>query len=530
MRITLYLYREGIPLAKDRLRQSARYEEVPLREPDGDDLRWRFFYQQRPQQPVRWLSHVQPIFRDTVAPVTLFGQSAGAVLLVAAHDRLWAVTFGTGYHAVDPSEFELKVAANSVNPARMTLAETRGLDKGTRNAISSLSVPNRMFALRVATNEEWVRRFGGKVANTSFAVSVSGADSLRLNLDDFHLSDIDTKLGEILACYQSEQYKQHFGFLDYFRRLPSQSPLVDHLYDQVVDRMRERDQDIGFAAPDELEFYNPDYYELKHGRRSVIRTELSTEQVYSALDELDAWRDPLRSVRVTAFGATEPYDERRLLERYVVANVSAGPDHRDEEYALTAGAWFKVDQSYAERINRFMEHVEDITDERQLPVWDDEWLSANVEGPYPEARYNRHVSQSRGFALLDRNLYYGPTQTGQRVEICDLLTPDRQLICVKRLDGSDKMVQLFEQGMYSAGMMRDEAYRARTIRDFEAAGGSGGFGEPANWTYVFAIATSKPGQLADCLPFFSKVSLNANIDAITDKGFNVAIAKINRAA
>lgn len=533
MRMTLYLYREGLELAKERLRRSANYREAPLRDAPEPDVQWHFFFQQRPQHPVRWLSYVQPLFQEP-DEIVMFGQSAGAVLLVVAHGRLWAVTFGTGFHAVDEAEFEpdfgLRVAANSVDPARMTLAETRGLDKGTRNSVSSLPVPNEMFALRVATNEEWVRRFGGKVQNTSFAVSVSGADSLRLNIEDFSLTAIAPKLREILDLYQSERYKQHFGFLDYFRRLPSRSSLIPDLNEAVVQRMRDRSTDIGFAAPDELEFFHPDCYRLTRGRREVTLTELASDQVYDAIEELGGWQDPLRSVRVSSVGGDVPLAERRRLEQYVVANVHAAHDQDGDEFALTAGAWFRVDRDYAERIHRFMRDVVDVTEELQLPDWNDAWLADNVEGAYPEERYNRHVSQQRSYVLLDRQLYYGPAQTGQRVEICDLLTKDKQLICVKRLDGSDKMAHLFEQGSYSAAMMRDEAYRERVIVDLASTGVSEEFGQPSDWTYIFGIATSKPGTIAEVLPFFSKVSLNANIDAITDKGFRVAVAKILRSS
>lgn len=81
-------------------------------------------------------------------------------------------------------------------------------------------------------------------------------------------------------------------------------------------------------------------------------------------------------------------------------------------------------------------------------------------------------------------------------------------------------------------LRRDRTHRvsddrgARTVHDCESVGGTGGFGDPTDWAYIFAIATSKPNQLTDCPPFFSKVSLNANIEAITDKGFKVAVAKV----
>jgi hypothetical protein len=51
MRMTLYLYRDGLKLDKERLRRSANYQEVALREPDEPDVQRRFFFQQRPQHP-----------------------------------------------------------------------------------------------------------------------------------------------------------------------------------------------------------------------------------------------------------------------------------------------------------------------------------------------------------------------------------------------------------------------------------------------------------------------------------------------
>jgi hypothetical protein len=57
-----------------------------------------------------------------------------------------------------------------------------------------------------------------------------------------------------------------------------------------------------------------------------------------------------------------------------------------------------------------------------LPDWDDNWLISNVAGKYGEDRYNRFASRLSGRHLLDRDL-----------------------ICVKRLDGSDTLIHLFEQ-------------------------------------------------------------------------------------
>lgn len=531
--LTLYLFQEHLSLSRERIRHVSQYKKVALVEPDEADVVWQLYLKQAPPQPASWLGRLQAIMVNPDAHL-MVGQSAGGVLLVSAHGRLWGATFGTGHHAIDRSEYEpdfgLRVAANRIDPQRVTMAETRGLDKGTRNAVSMLPLPSQIYGLRVALNEEWVRRFGGKAVDRRFGISVAGADSLRISLDDFNLKQLPAKLAEILEAFRSEQYKEAFPFLDYFRRLPRQSPLVPVLYEQLDERLRQRDDLLGFATPDDLQLYHPDDYLLKRGREEVSVVELTAEAVYQAIDSFDGWDNPRERITVTPRGGDLEEGKRHPLGRYLVANLTAPDDGQDAEFALTADAWFKIDQAYAERVDRFMTTVVDITDELQLPRWDDaSLLSRQVPGSYAEERYNRHVSDEHGYSLLDRRFYYGPAHSGQQVEVCDLMTPARQLICVKRLDGAESMVHLFEQATLSASMMRDDEYQKRVMTDLRACGGPDEFGENSDWTFVLAVATSRPGELANLLSFFGKVALMNNSELISGRGFQVAIAKIERA-
>lgn len=530
MRLTFYLLRDGVTPAKSLLRNEGRYGEVDLQPPPEEAVSWQLYASNGDALPVTWLGTVQSIAvrRDELA---LFRRSAGAVLLVQVDDRAFAVTFGSGFHAVNPAlvepDFGLLVAANSIDPRRMNLAEARGLGKGARNALSSLPVPNRLFALRLATNEEWIRRVGGRSLDPEFAVSANGADSLRLTLDDFTLWKLPEVLRRALAKFRSTDYRTHLPQLDYFRRLAPHHPLVPELEALVVEELQARRTDLGFAAPDEFNFYNVDFFKLKRRRREVTLYDLSTEAVYAALDELDAWTDPLESVRVQAVAEDQSLGPPRRLQQYVVADVRLGSDGEADRYVLTAGAWFSIAPTYAAQLQAVLDRVPDLTDALTLPDWNDQWLSEHVDGKYAEERYNRHVAGTAGYVLGDRDLYHGPA--GERVEACDLLTKDKDLICVKRLDGSDTMIHLFEQGAVSATLLKgSEPYRAFVLDRLETTGAARDFGAEDDWTVVFAIATSRPGPIKELLPFFARASLAANIDAITGRGLRVAIAKIQK--
>lgn len=146
------------------------------------------------------------------------------------------------------------------------------------------------------------------------------------------------------------------------------------------------------------------------------------------------------------------------------------------------GAWFRIDQEYVDLVDRYIrDNVQDVTDELGLPDWDDKFLLENVEGRYGEDRYNRWLGDTRSYGVLDKDLYRG--RAGERVEICDLLTADRILICVKRMHGSDKMSHLFQQGSVSAQMiMANEEYRAKLMDKLRTLDPSAAFGTASDWT------------------------------------------------
>ena len=182
MRIALYLLRDGVDIGQIVLNRAERYTPATLRErPEG----------------VRW-------------------------------------------HAVKDADIEpdfgLRVVANSVDPAKLTRAEARGLEKGAKNSANSLPVPNAVFALDLSTNEEWIRRFGGQMEDRTFAASASGADGLQLTRREFNLANLPDKLAKILERFSPTRYQEPFPFLDYSRRLLSKAPQVAQLDIQVANR------------------------------------------------------------------------------------------------------------------------------------------------------------------------------------------------------------------------------------------------------------------------------------------------------
>lgn len=532
MRITVYLLRSSAEFAKETLRDHRRFKECTVVRPDAEDVDWRLFMDPGTPLDAGWLKHISPLFAGP-PPVASFGLSPGAVLLVRAHGRVFAVTFGTGFHAIDDGlkepDFGLLVAANSVDPEQVMLAEARGMGKGRRNALSTLPTPNEMFALGLLTDEEWVRRFGGVVEIPGFARTIAGADSLSLAIDRYRLADLPATLGKALERWQADDYKARFPFLTYFRRVADKG-LIAELDEAVEALLQARDPDIGFAVPDELRL-TADWYRVARRRNSYDVYELLTEEIYTAIGAVGGWEAPLTGVKVESYDMSgDIVSSARPLRSYVVATVERTLGSTRQQYTLTAGIWFRVDQEYVEQVDRFLSaKVPDLTGELGLPVWDEKFLEENVEGKYGEERYNIWVGDQLGHAVLDRKLYRG--KAGEKVEICDLLTKGKHLICVKRMDGSDKLSHLFQQGSVSAQLaLGNDDYQATLMSKLCELDPSAEFGAAREWTVVYALATSKPGALKDIMYFFSRAALKMHAEAIISRGYKVGLAKIDRIA
>jgi uncharacterized protein (TIGR04141 family) len=192
-----------------------------------------------------------------------------------------------------------------------------------------------------------------------------------------------------------------------------------------------------------------------------------------------------------------------------------------QRYVLTAGVWFAVDDDYVKRVRDEVAAITDLTEILNMPAWP---RSAETGRYVVEGDYNKQVAQDRNYALLDAdNLHFG----GQRkIEVCDLLTADKQLVCVKMASKSSTLSHLFAQGSVSASLMHEQNYKDRLLAGLRDTGVEEVWGSATEWTVVYAIGTEKPGKVADSLFFFSQINLLSHVRDIKSRNVGVALALI----
>jgi uncharacterized protein (TIGR04141 family) len=140
------------------------------------------------------------------------------------------------------------------------------------------------------------------------------------------------------------------------------------------------------------------------------------------------------------------------------------------------------------------------------------------------------AEERRDLLLLDKDLAR-PIPGESQVEICDLFSDAGHLIHVKRRKGgSAGLSHLFAQASVSSRLLRSAPEFAKQMRE-KLGDRAGCLADPpraSDHPVVLAVilAAESKGEGASALPFFSKVFLRQNVQAINTMGFAVHFDEI----
>ncbi|WFE31454.1 DUF6119 family protein [Micromonospora sp. WMMD975] len=498
------------------------YKQVPVKEIAGLEI--RLYVKTAKVNVPKWQKDLMLLALDQAAEeiIGLKNQSTGALVLIERGGHRFLLVYGTGRHAVDSSSIEagfgLRVAANVIDPESLKGVDTRAIVGSGRSQVISMPSAGSLHKLGIEPTADLVRYLEGKPPE-EIGTGIAGGDSLRLTMKSFSYRSLPEKLDEVVAAYDSREYKDKFPFLDYFTRVPRTiGELHSKLRAKLDAKILSGGEDIEFMNPDSDRMPSPDRVLLKWGRKSYqVQGQISKDAVLKVVSQWDV-PDPMTSLQVYAYyeGVENPI--KTSLMPYAVAEVEVGAGM----YAPCAGAWYRIDRDHLVDLQERIRRIPDLTDELSLRSW--------FAGAEDEEDYNLEALEGDiDHVVLDQSLFYNKGGRNLKVEICDLLTRRKELICVKKMTrSSPTLSHLFAQGSVSARLFRDNRqYQSAVMQHFGKLVPAPRMGDLGSWKVVFAIATDKPGRLVDSLFFFSKVNLDLAERAIRGAGLGIAVAKIN---
>jgi uncharacterized protein (TIGR04141 family) len=365
----MYLLRSTAQADETALRAKVDVTEAVLKDPDAQ-IASIYILHGEPRRP-EWMQEMGTIASVDIDASDLETRSLGAIILVTVEERVVAVTFGTGFHAIEPSLIErgfgLRVTANMVGVNGIRGAQTRGVARSSRDQKTLLPVNGEFSDLSVEVDEDWLRQLSGKSSEVGFASSVSGADSLTITLPKFTFASLGEKVTEVMKAWESKDYETKFPFLDQIVPLDRSDPLIEVLDALADEQIRNNDPGLAFAAPDPFEQLDVDHFEITCQYQRYELADLDTTGVLDIAKTLNSQKSPLESIRVFAVDENgDNIDRAYPLKSYVQTEVTHGGD----SFLLSAGLWFAVRKDFVAEIDAQMQTIPDLSNVLKLPTWD----------------------------------------------------------------------------------------------------------------------------------------------------------------
>ncbi|MYI82915.1 MAG: hypothetical protein F4056_06340 [Chloroflexi bacterium] len=448
------------------------------------DFEAKLYYSSSPPRQPSWGSFLDAGFE---APIDWpYGQSTSALVIARFGTRgrhhYFAFPFGPigrfflrddTYHRV----YGLRTALNLMYPIGAVPGSGQGLrtiDSKRRGATlvrsrSQSSAITTVDVFDIDRLRDVVNGVDGRPADTdTWGSRVAGRDAFSLNLEtDF--ASLGRLCRSIDEAAGRRDYQAQFAWLDHIQ--PVNDPtLIERLRERVVELIRLDEGELDLAPPEIVDWSLIHRFEFPFDRRRGIRhPDLRLADLRSILkregklDELEYRGLHDRRLRVLDIDGQATF-------RWTLWSCLAGEFDLDgRTYIIDESDFFEVDENYLSSLNQWVDRLE--TSTLVLPDWD----RRDSEGTY-----NEKAADKDGHLLLDKRTIQLPGATA--VELCDLLSTERQLVHVKRNSGSSDLSHLFSQGAVSAtALQEDEEFRAlaaQRVSEMDDGDEYGLFAEP----------------------------------------------------
>ncbi|MFD0819571.1 DUF6119 family protein [Micromonospora zhanjiangensis] len=454
-------------------------------------------------------------------------RSASALLLVDLGDASFAISFGHGRHLLDryawERDFGLRVALRTLSPRRVAEVTRTALDTGARLDLTCVPAGAGVREFGIEQHTDLVKHIGGHADSLDLGwtggrggrVRLDGRDALKIRLTP-DPAGLVRDLRAIQAAAESEPVPD-LAFMEGIRPLTGGSRLrtaEDALAARIAappDGGRTGDP-VGVSLPVELlgagvtgltVLFQGRTEQVESVDLLLIRRLLAPvrlDQRYAALREA--------TVLATVDGQTVPAETS--LGQWLVADLTID----GERYVFQQGRFYVLTDSYRQALRKEVERLMAQPIGWTLPPW---------PVGMSERDYNEKEAGGRGFVCLDRGLVTSRVHP-QGIEVCDLVSPDNQLICVKRAGRSAALSHLFGQAIVAAEaiVQGDETWSGLLDRLPEPRRAA----MPRRPDFVFGIQLTKGELTPDSLFTFSQVTLHRAARHLERLGMEVAVVGI----
>jgi uncharacterized protein (TIGR04141 family) len=368
----------------------------------------------------------------------------------------------------------------------------------------------------VDINRDLLRAVTGKPSDPKYGTRLSGSDQLTVTAE-VTIQNLRDVLSAYYELSEKDTYKQNFPWVDNIREV--RDPVLRAALDrQLAKDLAKGTDGVWLAPPGSHDWSTCRGFSYENRSKAKIFQDLNLGEYFDVCGSADELEEGRRLQHDRIYHLRTDNDTSRhswSVIRCLVAEVEYGKNR----YIISEGSWYRVDGDFLEALDGFISTVE--TTNITLPDYD--FGKDRDEEGYNKRACKANKSQ---FMLLDQNFIH--YERHGRVEICDIFTNSKQLVHVKRLDRSSTLSHLFNQGLVSAELLRDESgFRTQFLQKipgFEWGSPKDPI-DPKDFEVCFAVVR-RPQQQELQLPFFSKLTLRTAMQQLDRLGFRRSMVGI----
>jgi uncharacterized protein (TIGR04141 family) len=505
----------------------------------------KLFVKQGEEKPPSWETFLKPGFPELSLPKS---RTLSAVLVLSkmqSETRHWfGCTFGTGRFLLNPD----RIQPNFGLRATLNAIYAEGVPDHDRNRIKSVTTKtvshntlhtkrqtdyNALFEFfGVDANADFLRNVSGKPFDESLGSMMTGADSVTVRIDN-GIDELDKICLVLHDLFIKNTYQDRFVWIDKIQTI-RENQLQQELLDLVASKIRDNDlEGLTLTIPQIIDWEDVDHHEASWNPGHPF-DEVKLDDLVSFLETegtLQALKGEHLKNKYKLFAMDDM--DGQLGGGSLLKCIAGEIKHNGATYILSEGVFFEIERDFLEALDK---EIKDISES-----------SANLPpspGDKPEGEYNEDAANHTDtHLLLDKKTVRINTKTSP-IEICDVLTADKQMIHVKRKLSSSSLSHLFSQGFVSGDLLVTNAdYRKACVTIIDNAAQERKPNDtsyrdqfnfiqtnsvkPSEIEVVYAIAAKWNGRsLDEALPFFSKVNLRRFSQDLRRIGYKVTHSKI----
>ena len=520
-KLTIYLLKDGLKneqIIKDYYSFQIDGQNKKLEIAQNKTIYYSQSYEKKPS----WLSD---FFDDNINIEGLHTSNSKLVLVVEVEYKTkkvkFAITMGYGKNLLIEGaivdNFGLKFVLNNAKSNSIRKIDKINIVGNQKSSIEQLPIQGKINEFDYDIDSDLINGLTA-TANEDiwFEGIISGKDMLSISAN-VNVNNIDKFLVHCYARYDCNDYKKDFDWIDNISHIRDKE-LIRELDTQLIKSLQEDNKSFWVAVPEVIDWAGIVGFKIA-GCKNI------NDDVFIS-DVLSSFKKPLTSTEQLKNKLIYCVDTKTnsSFKHWNAYKCLFGElSLNNKIYCINNGKWYSICKNFKEEIEN------DYNNTRTSNIdFINYTANHHSENEYSKDFTNQNKSN---YTCLDtKNIMYGGGRN--RIEVCDILSKNKELIHIKPYSGSSTLSHLFNQGTVSLELLlEDREFLNNANKKIEEVSGNTEFDisttDRGKLKVIYGIIT-KDSNLLPHIPFFSKVAFKYAKRRIQAMGCSVEIKSITK--